>query len=134
MARRASSKSSGLSILLMVLILGAAAAGTYVFMGQMSDAYRTLQPLDLPAYYENANSLRGNVYKIDAKVLHLLRYEPEQGRLFSVEVASDSGAAPIGVLIPPDFSRVNVQRGQQFRFKIEIGQDGLAVVRDLAKK
>ncbi|HPA18517.1 MAG TPA: hypothetical protein PLU30_12275, partial [Verrucomicrobiae bacterium] len=63
MARRASSRINPVWwVVALLLCAGAIAGGRYLF-GYFGDPYRTLQPLDMKAYLENANSLRGNVYK-----------------------------------------------------------------------
>ncbi len=134
MSRRASSKVSLVKIFTALLLLGFALGGGYYFIGQLNDPYRTLQSLDVPAYYENANSLRGNIYKVDGKVLNLLSWSPGQGRLFSIDVETKSGSSPIPILVPITFNQVNLQKGQSFAFKVDVGQDGLLTVKDLLKK
>jgi hypothetical protein len=134
MSRRASSKVSLIKIAVALLLLCAALGGGHYFIGRVNDPYRTLQPLDVAAYYENANSLRGNVYKVDAKVLNLLVWSPPKGRLFSIDVETRNGSSPVGVLVPTTFNSVNLQKGQSFSFKLEVGADGLLTVKDLQKK
>jgi hypothetical protein len=134
MARRASSRIRLPTVAGAILLLAGLGIGTYFLVGRASDPYRTLQPLDVAAYFENANSLRGNVYKIDARVLNLLHWDPAHGRLFSLEIDQGRGDDPVGVLIPPEFNPVNVQRGQNFRMKVEVGPHGLLVVRDIMKQ
>ncbi len=134
MSRRASSKVSLLKIVAALLLLILALGGGYYLIRNLNDPYRTLHPLDVAAYYENGNSLRGNVYKVDGKVLNLLAWSPGKGRLFSIEVETRSGSSPLGVIVPVDFNQVNLQKGQNFAFKIEVGQDGLLTVKDLQKK
>lgn len=134
MSRRASSKVSLLKIVAALLLLILALGGGYYLIGNLNDPYRTLHPLDVAAYYENGNSLRGNVYKVDGKVMNLLAWSPGKGRLFSIEVETRTGSSPLGVIVPMDFNQVNLQKGQNFAFKIEVGQDGLLTVKDLQKK
>lgn len=134
MSRRASSKVSLLKIVVALLLLCAALGGGFYFIGRVNDPYRTLQTLDVTAYYENANSLRGNTYKVDAKVLNLLSWSPGQGRLFSIDIETKNGSSPVGVLVPVAFNQVNLQKGQSFAFKLEVGADGLLTVKDLQKK
>lgn len=134
MSRRASSKVSLLKIVAALLLLALALGGGFAIIGNLNDPYRTLHALDVAAYYENGNSLRGNVYKVDAKVLNLLAWSPGRGRLFSVEVETKTGPSPLGVLVPMEFNQVNLQKGQNFALKIEVGQDGILTVKDLQKK
>lgn len=134
MARRASSRPQWGILVVVILLIAGAAVGTYYVSGTVSDPYRTLQPLDLQAYYENANSLRSNQYKIDGIVLNQLKWDTTQGRLFSFEVNTPGEDRPVGVLIPPDFSSINIQKGQQFILKVEVGQDGILLARDIRKQ
>ena len=41
-------------------------------------------------YLNNANSLRGNVYKVKGQITQSLGYSRAKGRLFSVEVDGDN--------------------------------------------
>lgn len=134
MARRASSRPQWGILVVVVLLIAGGAVGTYYLSGTVNDPYRTLQGLDLQAYYENANSLRSNEYKIDGTVVNQLKWDPQQGRLFSFEVSGPGGDRPVGVLIPPELSTVNIQKGQQFALKVEVGSGGILLARDLRKQ
>ncbi|MEM1058584.1 MAG: hypothetical protein AAGK14_05000 [Verrucomicrobiota bacterium] len=134
MARRASSRPKWGLIALVVVLIAGGGVGTYYLSGTVNDPYRTLQPLDLGAYYENANSLRSNQYKVDGTVLNQLKWHTTQGRLFSFDVDSTRDSRPVGILIPPEFASVNVQKGQQFIIKVEVVDDGILLARDIRKQ
>ncbi len=129
MARRASSSAHPAWMLLAALLVIAAIAGGYFLFGKASDPYRTLSPLPVADYLQNSNSLRGNVYKIDGTVSQSLQWSPTGGRLFSIEVGNDV----LPVLVPPDFNSVNIERGQRFNFKIEVGDRGVLKALDVKK-
>jgi hypothetical protein len=129
MARRASSSTHPAWILIAVGLVLAAIAGGYFLFGKASDPYRTLSPLPVADYLQNSNSLRGNVYKIEGSVLQSLQWSPTGGRLFSIEVGNDV----LPVLIPPGFNSVNIERGQRFNFKIEVGDRGVLLALDVKK-
>ena len=114
----------------MLLVAGAMAGGWALFKN-VSDPYRTLTPLDVSVYLENAISLRGNVYKINATVDTQLAWNPQAGRLYSIDVEGRSDVLP--VMIPASFNSVNVQKGQRYFFKIEVGEKGLLRVQDIRK-
>jgi hypothetical protein len=130
MARRASSSSNPLWIILAVAALFAAAGAGYVTYGRFSDPFRTVASLPVQDYLENANSLRGNVYKIDGTVTKSLGWSAKSGRLFSVEV---NGTDVVPVLVPEQFNQVNIERGQRFIFKIEVGDKGILAAQDVKK-
>ena len=129
MARRASSSTHPVWILITVGLVLAAIAGGYFLFGKASDPYRTLSPLPIPDYLQNSNSLRGNVYKIEGTVSQALQWSPTAGRLYSIEV----GDEVLPVLVPPDFKSVNIERGQRFNFKIEVGDRGVLLALDVKK-
>ena len=39
----------------------------------------------------------------------------------------------LGVLVPPEFASVNIERGQRFLFKIEVGDKGILRAQDVKK-
>lgn len=133
MPRRASSQPKPLWFFAVsVLIASAAIGGNYLFQ-QVKDPYRTIQELEVSSYMGNANSLRGNVYKIEGVVQNSLAWSPGKGRLFSVEVgeARDTGYVPI--LVPAELNHLNIQKGQRFRMKVEVIENGVLKVLDLQK-
>ncbi len=133
MARRASSRiNPGWWVAALLLCAAAIAGGRYLFE-YFGDPYRTLQPLVMGAYMENANSLRGNVYKVQGTVEKSLGWHPAKGRMFSIRVEQDNVAEPLPVLIPADLNHINVQQGQKFNLRVEIGAGGVVIVQDMKK-
>jgi hypothetical protein len=130
MSRRASSTVHPLWILAAVVLLIGSIAGGYFLYKVVSDPYRTIAPLDVAAYMENANSLRGNIYKLDATISSQLAWTPAAGKLYSVEV--DSGNV-LPVMIPAQFNSVNLQKGQHYFLQIEVIDKGILKLRDLKK-
>src|SRR5690348_6742343 len=131
MVRRASSNVHPWWIAGIVVLVIAAMAGGWALYKNVSDPYRTLTPLDVSAYLDNANSLRGNVYKLNAVVDTQLAWAPMTGRLYSVEVNGRNDILP--VLIPATFNSMNIQKGQHYFFKIEVGDKGVLQVKDVRK-
>ena len=129
MARRASSSAHPVWMLIAAGLLIAALAGGYFLFGKANDPYRTLSTLPVQDYLQNSNSLRGNVYKIEATVSQALHWSATAGRLFSVEVNGEV----LPVLVPPQFNSVNIERGQRFYFKIEVGDRGILTAQDIKK-
>jgi hypothetical protein len=129
MARRASSSAHPVWMLIAAVLLIGALAGGYLLFGKISDPYRTMTPLPVQDYLQNSNSLRGNSYKLEATVSQTLKVVPSEGRLFSVDV--DGQELP--VLVPPQFNSVNIERGQHFFFKVEVGDKGILKAQDVKK-
>ena len=136
MVRKARSKISVGTLILVIVLVAAGMGGGAYFFNQTSDPYRTIAPLDLPAYLDNANSLRGNAYKIEGTVENSLAWSPTKGRLISVVVGDkdkDKDNGVVAVFVPAKFNFLNLQKGQKYQFKVEIGKDGVIEVTDMRK-
>ncbi len=118
-------------MLIAVVLLMAAVAGGYFIYGRVSDPYRTMTPLPVRDYLENSNSMRGNTYKMEATIESSIEVSRSGGRLFSVNVVSENSLVP--VLVPPQFNHVNIERGQRYFFKIEVGEKGVLRAQDVRK-
>ncbi len=132
MPRRASSRTHPVSLVAALIILaGALGGGAYLWVA-LSDPYRTLTPIDIPTYLANANSLRGNVYKLTGTIDSELAWSPTQGRLFAV-LADGSKTDVLPLLIPSRLDYVNIQKDQRFFFKIQVGEKGILTASDMRK-
>jgi hypothetical protein len=131
-------KSQGLPPwLIVLLVLLAAGGGFYGLQQNGGDAsLRTTEALDPALYYDNANSLRGNTYKIDAEIDSSLGNSPTKGRLFSVVLKKQAqGGAPVvlPVLVPPTMGGLTIQKGQHYLMKVKVIEDGLLKVEEARK-
>ena len=131
MVRRASSSLNPWWAIGVVLLVVAAIFGGWALYRNVSDPFRTLTPLDVNAYLENANSLRGNVYKVTGTVETQLAWAPLKGRLYSVDANEHNDILPL--LVPAAFNSMNIQRGQRYFFKIQVGEKGILLVQDIRK-
>lgn len=128
MPRRASSSAHPLWLLAAALLVVAAIAGGLLIRSQ-GDPFRTVAALPVQDYLANSNSLRGNIYKLDATIAKSIDWSANGGRLFAVE----SGSDVLAVLVPPQFSAMNIERGQRFIFKLEVGDKGVLRVQEVKK-
>ena len=131
MPRRASSSANPVWILVIVIFIVASMAGGYYLYNAAKDPYRTLPPLDTDSYLANSNSLRGNTYKVRGTIYESLQWSPSQGRLISLDV--DDSTARVGLLVPPEFNSINIQKGQKFYFQVEVGDKGILKVKGIIK-
>jgi hypothetical protein len=53
--------------------------------------------------------------------------------LFSIEVTGRTGVEVLPVLVPIEFNRLNIQKGQRFQFKLEVDELSVLRTRDLDK-
>lgn len=131
MARRSRSSLSPAWLVGGIIALVVVFAGGSYFLNQAGDPYRTAAPLEVSAYLENSNSLRGNTYRVKGEVLNVLGYSVTEGRLLSVGIDEKSEVIPM--LIPADLGRVNIQKGQKFLFLIEVTDKGILRAKELTK-
>ena len=128
MPRRASSSFHPSWLVAALLVLIGAIGGGFLLQSR-SDPFRAVAPLPVKDYLENSNSLRGNVYKLEATIAKTIDWSAEAGRLFAVETGSDM----LAVLIPPQFGQLNIERGQRYVLKLEVGDKGVLRVQEVRK-
>jgi hypothetical protein len=129
MARRRKSPPR-LSWFFGIAILGILfSAGLYLLGSKDSNPARTTPTLDVESYLSNANSLRGNVYKLKGTVSESLAWSPESGRLIAVETEENV----IPVLVTPEFNAMNIQKEQVLMFILEVDEKGILRTRQVTK-
>ena len=144
MARRANSKIRPLWVVLTLGALVLAIAVGALLQNTGGDPFRTVPELDLGDYLNNANSLRGNVYKVKGQIMQSLGYSRAKGRLFSVEVdggnnnnantgGNGGGKDMLPILVPPELSYLNLQKGQRYTFRLEVDDGGVLKALDMKK-
>ncbi len=114
------------------LVLLFLAFGGYLLQQRTGDPFRAMQPLEASVYLDNANSLRGNRYRMTGSIENALAWSADQGRLFSVRLEQRDDPM-IGVIVPAELGHVNIQKGQRFDFHVEVGERGLLYVREMRK-
>ena len=135
MSRRKSSKNSLLVVVgVPVLVVGLGAI-LWKVTHRKSSLMSGLPQLHVHDYYENANSLRGNTYQLTATVEDSLRWVSGQGRLISVLPSDESGKPgdPLPICIPSDITE-NIQAGQEFAFKLNVGDGGVLKVEAMERR
>lgn len=83
--------------------------------------------LNLSNYIENANSLRGNVYRLSGKVEETLKWTADRGRLISFKAAGAGETSLVPILVPEQFSSTNIDRGDEFELVVRVDRGGLLV-------
>jgi hypothetical protein len=127
MARRASSRPNP------GIILGAAATiAVAVFAGKSllakkSSSFGEGAPLQIEDLLENGNSLRGNEYVIEGQIDEKLQWTSDRGQLVSLRVKTPGGDEFIGIEIPAEFNKLNIDARQKYAFRVKFRQGGIAV-------
>ncbi|MCB1233975.1 MAG: hypothetical protein KDM91_02775 [Verrucomicrobiae bacterium] len=110
-------------------LLGAKGGGSG---GSGGRDFSSAATLEVSTYLENANSLRGNVYRVTGKVEETLKWTPDRGRLISLSVEGGGATSPVPVLVPEDFSSTNIERGVDFTFLVRVDRGGLLIAERIA--
>ncbi|MCX6935578.1 MAG: hypothetical protein NTZ01_05230 [Verrucomicrobia bacterium] len=133
MSRRGHTKTSpGLILGLVIAFLGLAGVGTFFFQKD-ADPYRTVEQLKPSDYFENANSLRGNMYQVEGTIFSSLAWNPEKGRLFSLRVTEKEKVWPLPILLPATLRQINIQKNQSYRAKVRVNEVGVLVAEEIRK-
>lgn len=127
MARRASSGISPGLLIGIAVFIAAAFFGGKALLGKKSESFTDASSINMDDVLENANSLRGNEYVIEGVVDGKLRWIPERGQVISLKVERPGGDEFVGVEIPPDFTKVNIERNQRYSIKVKFRQGGIPV-------
>ncbi|MEZ0386280.1 MAG: hypothetical protein ACAI34_04370 [Verrucomicrobium sp.] len=136
MARRAKSSLSPVHIVIIMVVVAAFIWGGYTLMHRTSgSSFTGTSALSVREYLENSNSLSGNTYQIEGIVEERLdNWRSAEGRLFSVLVDDGADASPLPVLVPQKLNSTNIQRGQRFKFKVNVqAETGILEVMELTK-
>ena len=138
MARRAKSSFNQTHLLISVAAVLVVAFLGYKLLNQgggSSGGYVGVNDLSVREYLDNSNALGGNTYRIEGTIDGRLDNWPSStGRLFSVLVEDRDEVAPLPVLVPSKFNGTNIQRGQRYRFKVEVqAGTGILEAKDLSK-
>ena len=131
-------KTKGFPALLIGIAVVLIAGGAYfVFQqGGGGSSLRTTEELNTEDYYKNANSLRGNTYKIDVEIDSALGNSPTKGRLFSVTLrqpGKNGAPAILPVLIPLELGGLTIQKGQHYLMRVKVIESGLLKVEEATK-
>lgn len=127
MARRASSHlHPGIIIGAVAAIVVAVVAGKS-FIGKKSNTFGDVTKLSVDELLDNGNSLRGNEYLIEGQIEEKLQWTTDRGQLVSVRVGANSGDEFVGIEIPPEFSKLNIDTKQKYAFRVKFRQGGIPV-------
>lgn len=133
MSRRAHRKTPASLLFGFIALFFVLAAGGAYWLQKGTNPYRTMDALKPSDYFENANSLRGNVYQVEGVILNALGQNPEKGRLFSLVVTNDSRKWPLPLFIPSQLRQINLQKNQTYRAKVRVDDKGILVAEEIQK-
>ena len=115
-----------------VVLLGVG-LGIFFYFQKGGGGYRAVEALDPGEYYENANSLRGNVYQVEGSIGGSLGWNPTKGRLFSLIVREGDRDWALPIFIPHDLQALNIQKRQTYQAKVKVNDQGVLLVTEMFK-
>lgn len=127
MARRASSRLNPGLILGAVAVVAVAIFAGKSLLGKKTASFGDVSPLRIEELLENGNSLRGNEYVVNGQIDEKLQWTSDHGQLVSVRVETPGGDEFIGIEIPPEFNKLNIDTQQKYAFRVKFRQGGIAV-------
>ncbi len=127
MARRASSSlHPGIIIGVIAAIIVVVIAGKSL-LGKKTAGFGNVASLQIDELLENGNSLRGNEYVVEGQIDEKLQWTTDRGQLVSVRVESPGGDKFVGIEIPPEFNKLNIDAKQKYAFRVKFKQGGIPV-------
>lgn len=126
MARRASSQIHPGYILGAVALIAAAIFLGKSVVGKSKAGFANATPLAIEQLLENGNSLRGSEYVVEGQIDEKLQWTSDRGQLVSVKVSTPGGDEFIGIEIPPEFNKLNIEVRQKYLFRVKFRQGGIA--------
>lgn len=132
---RARSRTNPAQFVIIGLLVVAVLVGSYLFIGRAQDPFAGVTPLDVSDFMENANSLRGNEYQMRCRIDERLdNWSSSEGRFFAVLAIEGDNEGPLPLIIPPEFNQFNIQRGQEYRTRVKVGDNGVLVLQELMRE
>lgn len=127
MARRASSSlHPGIIIGAIAAVVVAVVAGKSM-LGKKTAGFGDVASLQMDDLLDNGNSLRGNEYLVEGQIDEKLQWTTNRGQLVSVRVEAPGGDQFVGIEIPPEYNKLNIDTKQKYAFRVKFKQGGIPV-------
>lgn len=118
-------------VVAIILMVGSSIGASFFIFGRTSDPFSAMEQLSPRNYLDNANSLRGNLYKLEGVIDNSLAWSPSEGRLYSVQVEENGTTELLPILVPPELNHINIQRGNRMHFKVRVQRAGILVAEEI---
>ena len=127
MARRASSGISPVLLIGIAVFVAVAFFGGRALLGKKQESFAGTSAIDMGDFLENGNSLRDNEYVIEGTVEEKFTRDWSPNQVVSLQVESPGRTEFVGVEIPAEFLKVNIERKQRYAIKVKVRQGGIPV-------
>jgi hypothetical protein len=102
-------------------------------LGKKTGSFENVEALNVQELLENGNSLRGNEYVIDGQIDEKLQWTSDRGQFVSVRVDTPGGPEFVGIRIPAEFTKLNIETKQKYSFKVSFQEGGIAVATGVSR-
>lgn len=127
MARRASSRINPGVIISAVVGIGVAIFAGKSLLSKKTTSFGNINEIEIEELLENGNQLRGNEYVVQGQIDEKLQWTTDRGQLVSLRVETPGGDQFIGIEIPQEFNKLNIDTKQKYAFRVKFRQGGVAV-------
>lgn len=131
MGRRASSSLNTAAIVGIIAVLAIAVGLGTLLLRKKEESFRDVAPLRVSEALENGNSLRGNEYRVEGKVLS--RWVRDSGEAIELLIEDSGQQEHLPIMIPPGVTTLNIEREQRYALKIKFGEGGVAIATAIKK-
>ena len=133
MPRRAKSRITGAQIGIIIAVVALGVGGGIFLMSKSSDPFSGLQDLPVERYLDEAILMRDNEFKVRGRIeARIDRWDPSNGRLFQLKVSDGRRTHSIPIRVPQELNNKNIQRDQEYLFKVRVVERGLLRVNDVS--
>jgi hypothetical protein len=127
MARRASSQLHPGIIIGAIAAIGVAIIAGKSLIAKKSTSFGDVAKLSIDWLLENGNGLQGDDYVIEGQIDEKLQWTTDRGQLVSVRVESPGGDEFVGIEIPQEFNKLNINVKQKYAFRVKFRRGGIPV-------
>lgn len=133
MTRRAHQHVAGAKLAVLLAGIGLLGVGGFLSYRFTGGQYRTVETLDPESYYESANNLKGNTYRVEGWIGNSLGWNPSKGRLFSIVTQHQNKDYVLPIFVPHDIQTINIQKKQKYMVKVMVNDQGILSVLEMTK-
>lgn len=136
MPRRSRSNANNAGRLAVYVMAGGALVAILVFgkfiLDKRAQHFPNLKELSVAELKESGTSLSGNEYRITGEIAERMILAGDHGLLISVNAErGGKQSSLVPVHIPPGINQINLERGHNYAFKVEVNREGLPVAMDI---
>jgi len=133
---RRSSNTSSIGHLAIYILAGVAVFAVLIFgkfiLDKRAQHFSDLNELSVAELKESGTSLSGNEYRITGEIAERMILAGDRGLLISVKPeAYGKRSNIVPVHVPPSIDQINLERGHDYTFKVEVNREGLPVALDI---